>query len=172
VTINMMQTAISSAYQRGIEVGRDSMKREIDELYQLNIAFSLDSSFKEAFAETPKEIGGGNGPRKRPGHAVKVSGAVPKEFNTPKASATTSGVKKHGAPRTKGVKDRILGLLASGVPMTISTIVAQTLDKETSVAGTLQGLKKKGFAAQDENKRWYLIPPGSGNSETAAHVDG
>jgi DNA-binding IclR family transcriptional regulator len=55
--------------------------------------------------------------------------------------------------------------------MTIADIIAKTGDKATSVTGTLQGLKKNGLAAPDENKLWRLVPQGigleGGNSEAS-----
>jgi predicted Rossmann fold nucleotide-binding protein DprA/Smf involved in DNA uptake len=84
----------------------------------------------------------------------------------PKAPVVARGVKKERGPRTKGVKEAISKLIASG-PMTVESIINETGFKATSVRATLMGLKTTGVATQDANKLWSAtFTSGSRNSET------
>jgi hypothetical protein len=104
----------------------------------------------------------GNGSRKRIGHAAKAAGA-------PKAPTVARGVKKVAKPRTKGVKDAVINLIASET-LAVPDIVSRLGFKEGSVRAVLMDLKKSGRTVQDENKRWAMAPGAheSGNSGTEA----
>jgi hypothetical protein len=81
----------------------------------------------------------------------------------PKAKTVSRGVRKESGPRVKDVKKSIFALITSET-LTTKDIIAKTSFKESSVNGTLQGLKKAGMIYQDENKLWHPAGAETGNS--------
>jgi hypothetical protein len=163
-----MQEILDKAF----EAGR-AAERKMAELYTAQSAYNMLSS--AAVATTPTTVPSGNGPSKRPGRVAKHVETV--TFDPPLKPAKTivvaHGVKKAGAPRTKGVKIAIMSLIGESNGVTTAHIVATLGFKAASVNSTLAGLKKAGLASQ-EGKFWFLTASpnqGGGNSETEAHVD-
>ncbi len=134
-------------FERGIEVGRASAKSEME-------AFAMFAHVDDII---PK-------PRLAEYAGMKIN--VSPETMAAKASRVIApkkpkvvarGVKSEPKARTKGVKEAILGLIASEPAATTERIILLTGFKDNSVRGTLMAMQKKGLVRRDENKVWTKV---------------
>jgi hypothetical protein len=153
VTTNM-QAIIDQAF----DAGRVA-ERELAKIIRTTVLLGMDLSPTSVSPDKPA----GNGTRKRRTAAPKTA-VVTEE---PKAPVIARGVRKAAGPRTKGVKEAIMNLIASE-PMTTADIITRTGFKPASVRATLMSLKDKDMAYQ-EDKVWNpRYTSESGNSDHAA----
>ena len=147
-----------SIIERANELGRAAERQKMADLASIMSNQSLANlAGKGHFvpANTSKDRGGkGGGTLSHP---------------TKAAAPVASGVKKALGPRTKGVKEAILSLIASG-SMSPAAIIAETGFKSTSVRATLMSLKKSGLAMSGDGRWIATNPVGHGNSEVDVHM--
>jgi hypothetical protein len=162
--MNNTQDALNQAFDAGFKAGQEMGRlARIAEEGPLSVA-GLDIRGREI-----------NGPTKivvrRVAKAPTKAAAAPIDRVTkPKATTVARSAKKAAGPRTKGVKERIVALIAAE-PISVSGIISKTGFLETSVRATLMGLKKDGLA-MNEDKLWFSGAPvsGPGNSEAGTEI--
>jgi len=168
VTTNMR----NDIEQAALEVGRALAKYEI---LVANSGAHVTQTIQFADQKTvtlAKKLGAktsaaptGNGARKRQGRPFKKVGTAHKVTNEPKAPVTARAARKDRGPRTKGVKERIVSMIATA-SLTVDDIIKHTGFKATSVRATLMSLKKSGLAFQNDANAWTTVD-GSRRDDTS-----
>jgi hypothetical protein len=166
---------VQDMLDQAFQAGRDAERKMAAIAASGAVTFSSEkpSPTQVVIANAPS----GNGARKRGRVKTELTETV--SYDPPLKPAKTTivarGVKKAGAPRTKGVKSAIISLIGEQQDgATTADIIAKLGFKATSVNATLMSLKKKGLAAQD-GKVWFLTASATkssdSNSETEASAD-